>query len=45
MPFKSAFRAGAKEQIEVQLIKGLLEDHFVIADERENIGASAYGII
>ena len=30
---KSALRPGAKDQIEAQLIKGLREDHFAIADK------------
>ena len=30
---KSALRPGAKNQIEVQLVKGLREDHFAIADK------------
>ena len=29
---KSALRPGAKNQIEAQLVKGLREDHFAIAD-------------
>ena len=30
---KSALRPGAKDQIEAQLVKGLREDHFAIADK------------
>ena len=30
---KSALRPGAKNQIEAQLVKGLREDHFTIADK------------
>ena len=30
---KSALRPGAKDQIEAQLIKGLQEDHFAVADK------------
>ena len=30
---KSALRPGAKNQIEAQLVKGLREDHFAIADK------------
>lgn len=30
---KSALRPGAKDQIEAQLVKGLQEDHFAIADK------------
>ena len=31
---KSALRPGAKNQIEAQLVKGLLEDHFAIASRQ-----------